>query len=95
MNQRIKALFFISRCLANDTRPESIAALRTEIHSGHLSWEAVVSLANGQLITPALWAVLKNKDLAEELPTDLRNYLDELHRLNVERNTHLQTQLNI
>ena len=93
MNQRIKALFFISRCLANDTRPESIAALRTEILSGQLSWEAVVSLANGQLVTPALWTALKKKGLTEELPAELRDYLDELHQLNVERNAHLQAQL--
>ena len=93
MNQRIKALFFISRCLANDTRPESIAALRTELHSGQLSWEAVVNLANNQLVTPSLWVALEKKGLTEELPEDLRTYLDELHQLNVERNAHLQAQL--
>lgn len=93
MNQRIKALFFITRCLAKDTRPESIAALRAEMNSGPLSWEAVVNLANSQLITPALWVALKKKGLTEELPGDLRNYLDELHQLNVERNAHLQAQL--
>jgi len=93
MNQRIKALFFISRCLAKDPQPESIAALRTEILSGQLSWEAVVSLANGQLVTPALWAALKKKGLTEELPVELHDYLEELHQLNVERNAHLQTQL--
>jgi hypothetical protein len=93
VNPRIKALFFISRCLANDTRPESVAALRTEMHSTRLSWEAVVSLANGQLITPALWVALKNKGLTAELPDELRSYLGELHRLNVARNSHLRAQL--
>lgn len=93
MNQRINALFFITRCLANDTRPESIEALRAEIRSGQLSWEAMISLANGQLVTPALWAALKKKGLTEELPGDLRNYLDELHQLNAQRNAHLQAQL--
>ena len=93
MNQRLKALFFITRCLANDTRPDSIGTLRTEIHSGQLSWEAVISLANSQLITPALWVALRMKRLTGELPADLRNYLDDLHQLNVERNTHLQKQL--
>jgi hypothetical protein len=93
VNQRIKALFFIARCLANDNRPESIASLRTELRSGQLSWEAVVNLANNQLVTPAVWVAIKRKGLTEELPGDLRYYLDELHQLNVERNAHLQAQL--
>jgi hypothetical protein len=93
MNQRIQALFFITRCLVDDSRPESIETLRTEILSGQLSWAIMVSLANGQLVTPALWVALKQKGLTGDLDGDLRDYLDELHRLNVIRNTHLQAQL--
>ena len=86
MNPQIAALQFITRCLSDDARPESIAVLRTAIHSGQLPWEAVVSLANNHLLTPAMWVVLKNKNLTDELPDELRDYLRELHQLSKERN---------
>ena len=93
MNQEIAALQFISRCLRNDERPESVSALRTAIRSAQLPWEAVVNLANDHLLTPALWVVLKRKNLSDELPDELRDYLRELHQLSRERNAKLQTQL--
>jgi hypothetical protein len=93
MNQRIAALRFITSCLSEDGRPEAISSLRAEIGSGKLSWEAVVSLANDHLLTPALWVTLNRKGLVEELPDDLCHYLRELHQLSKERNAHLQTQL--
>ena len=93
MNQEIAALQFISRCLRNDERPESVSALRTAIRSGQLPWEAVVNLANNHLLTPALWVVLKQKNLSDELPDELRDYLRELHQLSRQRNAKLQTQL--
>jgi hypothetical protein len=93
MNPRIKAFYFISRCLTRDARPASIAALRTEMQSAQLSWEAVVTLSNGQLVTPALWVALEKKGLTGELPGELRTYLGKLHQLNRERNAHLRAQL--
>ena len=93
MNREIAALQFISRCLGNDERPESISTLRTAIRSGQLPWEAVVNLANNHLLTPALWVVLKQKNLSDDLPDELRDYLRELHQLSRERNAKLQTQL--
>ena len=93
MNREIAALQFISRCLGNDERPESISTLRTAIRSGQLPWEAVVNLANNHLLTPALWVVLKQKNLSDELPDELRDYLRELHQLSRQRNAKLQTQL--
>ncbi|MEN8761064.1 MAG: nucleotidyltransferase family protein [Thiogranum sp.] len=93
MNPQIAALQFITRCLSNDVRPESISALRTAIHSQQLPWEAVVSLANNHLLTPVLWVVLTKKNLTDELPDELRDYLRELHQLNKERNAKLRAQL--
>lgn len=93
MNQRIAALKFLTSCLSDNDRPEVISGLRTEIHSGKLPWEAVVSLANNHLLTPALWVMLNRKGLIEELPDDLCDYLRELHKLSKERNARLQAQL--
>ena len=93
MNQQIAALEFISHCLSNDVRADSVSALRTAIRSERLPWEAVVSLANSHLLTPVIWAALNKKKLSDELPIELRDYLTELHRLSRERNAKLQTQL--
>ena len=93
MNPQIAALQFITRCLADDARPESISALRTAIHSGQLSWKAVVSLANNHLLTPAMWVLLTKKNLTDKLPDELRDYLRELHQLSKERNAQLRAQL--
>lgn len=93
MNQRIATLKFITSCLSEDDRPEAISSLRTVICSGKLSWEAVVSLANDHLLTPALWVELNRKCLIEALPDDLCDYLRDLHQLSKERNALLQAQL--
>ena len=93
MNPQITALQFVTRCLSDDARPESIAALRTAIHSEQLPWEAVVSLANNHLLTPAMWVVLTKKNLTDELPDEPRDYLRELHQLSKERNAKLRVQL--
>ena len=93
MNPQIAALQFITHCLSNDVRPESISALRTAIHSEKQPWEAVVSLANNHLLTPAMWVALKKKNLTAELPDELRDYLHELHQMSKERNAKLRAQL--
>jgi len=89
---QLVALDFITRALST-AQPTTTDSLHVEIHAGQLPWEAVVSLANNHLLTPALWVALQNKDLAGELPEDLRNYLQELHGMSLERNRHLRVQL--
>jgi len=54
---------------------------------------SAVSLANNHLLTPAMWVVLKKKNLTDELPDELRDYLRELHQLSKERNAQLRAQL--
>lgn len=93
MNPQIAALRFITRCLTDDMQPESISTLRTAIQSEQVPWETVVGLANNHLLTPALWVALTKKNLADELPDDLRVYLHELHQMSQARNARLQEQL--
>jgi hypothetical protein len=49
-------------------------------------------MANNELVTPALWVALRNRQLTECLPADVRDYLRELHRLNILRNARLKVQ---
>lgn len=93
MNERLAALEFVTRALRNDGQTKAVNTLRAEIRTAQPPWEAVVSLANKHLLTPALWVALSDKGLASELPEDLRDYLRELHQLSRERNRHLRIQL--
>lgn len=88
MNLRIAALDFITRSLAVNRNLKSIQ-LRDYIGSGKLDMGLVVGMANRQLVTPALWAGLRNKGLAEILPKDFREYIVTLYLLNKERNLHM------
>ncbi len=92
MKQQLVALHFITRTLRGDRQIDT-DVLRTEIRAGQPPWEAVVSLANDHLLTPALWVALNTRGLADDLPEDLYQYLQELHKLSRERNRHLRLQL--
>ena len=92
MNKQLAALDFTTRALRDDLQTNT-DTLRAEIRAGQPPWEAVVSLANNHLLTPALWVALNDKGLADDLPEDLHHYLQELHQLSVERNRHLRLQL--
>lgn len=81
-----ESLLFLCRCLSFSHEPEHRERLRHEISSGKPAWETVVFLANHYLVTPALGSALQRKDLWDVLDEDLKQYLEEIHRLNLERN---------
>ena len=93
MNPRLAALDFITACLGVRSEAEIGNTLHSAVASGHLNWHTVIEISNTDLVTPALWVALRNKGLVERLPSDVREYLRELHRLNTLRNEHLRTQL--
>jgi hypothetical protein len=67
--------------------------LRSGIAAGRYDWPTVIEIANAQLMTPALWVGLTEKGLVENLPRGVRDYLRELHRLNILRNERLRVQV--
>jgi len=93
MNPRIAALNFITCSLGADRRPDTLEKLRFEIAAGKPDWGSVVTMANLQFVTPALWVSLGDKGLAEMLPDDLKEYLEALHSLNADRNRNLKQQV--
>lgn len=93
MKQAVAALRFITACLGDQRQVDHVSDLRKEIVTGNPAWETLVWLANNHLLAPALWAALVKMNLADELPADLQDYLQELHRLNTHRNARLQAQL--
>jgi hypothetical protein len=83
---------FLCWCLAVEINPSADLALRAAISSGGLNWGSILTHANEQLITPALWVALQKRGLENELPTEVRGYLKEVHRLNRLRNERLRAQ---
>ena len=93
MNSRLAALDFICACLGDDADPEQNTALRSTAGSGHIHWPTVIQIANDHLVSQALWVALRARGLANDLPSDVAEYLSELHRLNSTRNQGLRSQV--
>jgi len=58
-----------------------------------VSWERIIHLANNHLMIAALWVGLYEKELDSELENGVRDYLQELHTLNLRRNQSLKRQV--
>ena len=58
-----------------------------------LDWPEVFRVAGDHFVTPLLAGALESKGLFEQLPEDIRNYLDAIRQLNLERNETLKTEL--
>jgi hypothetical protein len=93
MNVRSAALDFITGCLSVRNEPDHNDALCATIASGRLDWPTVILIANTELMTPALWVALRDRQLTEYLPADVCEYLSEFYRLNKTRNAHLRKQV--
>mgnify|MGYP000223679195 CR=1 FL=1 len=69
-----------------------IAGLRGRLCAG-IDWEAVIALANHTLLTPALFSSLTSAGNTDQIPDDVREYLQFIHDYNRERNQRLRGQL--
>lgn len=63
------------------------------MQSEPLLWAELVAFANHELLTPALWVALCDKELASELPDGTARYLRRTHAVNRVRNERLWTEL--
>jgi hypothetical protein len=93
MNVRLAALDFITGCLSVRNEPNHNDTLFSTIASGRLDWPTVILIANTELVTPAFWVALKDRQMTQYLPADVYDYLSELYRLNKTRNAHLRAQV--
>lgn len=64
----------------------SDAALKHQLTNKVVDWDAVVIISSKHLVLPAVYCRLHEKELLQTLPKDLIVYLEELTRLNRERN---------
>jgi hypothetical protein len=84
---------FLCRCLSVDDSPAAVSALRKEICAGDLDWRPIAALAADCFLTPALWVSLSRKGLRADLPEDVRDFVQYVHELNVERNRTIRTEV--
>ncbi len=93
MNKRLAAFDFIVACLSVQRTPEGTDVIYREISEEKLCWKTVLGVADYNLVSPALWTALRDRGLADSLPSEVRDYLREIHRLNASRNQHLREQV--
>ncbi len=73
---------------------EAKAELSDEIKRGRVDWERVVSVANAELLTPALYHALRSKGLLEGTgDTQLNEFLQAVFEANRLRNEGIQEQI--
>ncbi len=89
----LAVVHFLGYALAPNPRSGTLYSLQRSFEMAEWPWERVVELANAYLVTPALWAGLNEKGLADRLPSDLADYLAELHQLNTKRNLGIARQM--
>ena len=58
-----------------------------------LFWEFLVKHASSHLVLPAIYSALKRKNLFQEVPNDLLIYLNEISKINCERNKEIIKQI--
>ena len=87
------AFFFVAKCLLLKAHNTHKSVLIVQLNSGTINWENVVRVASNHLVVPLLYIRLKEADLLGYLPTDLKEYLIEIHQLNYDRNTILLQEI--
>lgn len=70
----------------------SAAGVNDDMGRGEPPWLEVVAEANGQYLGPALWCALEASGDADQLPADVREFLEESARLNLLRNETIRAQ---
>jgi len=89
---RRREFLFLARALSPSRGDERVGALREEIARAQIVWPELVELASQQLVTPTLHQALREKDLLDALPAEVREYLEAVHTLNRERNRRIADQ---
>lgn len=87
------ALFFISECIELKASPSNKSALIAKMGTGQVLWDDVVKIASKHLVLPLIYIRLEEHNLLSYLPDELRAYLEEITRLNRERNKVLLSEV--
>lgn len=86
------AIRFLGKCLSYRDIATMIADVRASLANERTDWPMIAAVANRHAITPALWAAINRKQLADLVPTDVSAYLELLYNANRQRNRLVREQ---
>ncbi|VAW19766.1 hypothetical protein MNBD_BACTEROID01-1826 [hydrothermal vent metagenome] len=86
-----EAFYFVGRCLG--LREDNRATVRKQIEQHQVEWEKVVWVASNHLVFPALYLKFCQNRLLQFVPGGLAAYLEDVYRLNEERNNNILRQV--
>ena len=92
MHTARQSYIFLCRCLGVDRPDRDIRALKEEIVGHQVDWSRVIDYADRESVVPLLWNALREKQLADCLPDDVRTGLSRRHQLNSIKNDRLRRQ---
>lgn len=91
MNQ--KQLFYITgKCLALDDHPENSEIVRTGFENREITPENLVRISDSHYVLPVTYQKLKNHNLLDYFPTELKTRLAGLYLRNKQRNLEILRQ---
>ena len=75
-------------------RNDNHESLSQKLSNINYDWDMLVKVGSKQLVLPAMYCNLKQKDLLQHLPEDLQTFLDEITTLNRNRNKTILEEVN-
>jgi hypothetical protein len=85
--------FFLGKCLSFGQDTEFVARFKQMVASDEVDWEKFVRLASIHFITPLLFPKFLTNGVLDNIPADLRKYLEEIWILNLTRNNKILLQI--
>lgn len=84
---------FVGKCLALRHAPENAVEIKKTLQKGLISYEKLVWVSSSQMVMPSLYVLLRDAGLLEEFPDDLVEHMEQIHRMNYNRNELLVEQI--
>jgi hypothetical protein len=82
----------VAKCLTISLEDKNRQAIKKQLKSMSINWDAVVKVSTSHYVLPALYCNLKRVDFLQYLPQDLVAYMKHITDLNRDRNTQIIIQ---
>ena len=87
-----ETFYFIAACLTISLEDKNRLAIKKQLKSATINWDAVVRVSTAHYVFPALYCNLKRTNLLEYCPQDVVSYMENITSLNRERNQQIIIQ---
>ena len=88
-----ETFYFIAKCLTISLEKHNKIAIEKTLQSNTIDWDTVVQVSTQQLVFPAMYCALKKEGFLRYLPQELVNYMENITKLNRQRNQQIITQV--